>query len=374
MRILFLSHSYPPIRGGVESQNYNLAKGLKSLVEVEIIANSRGKGRLCIFLPVAFLRALWLMRTCDVCLAGNGVLAPLAAALRFFFPKKHFYCVVHGLDITFAFKKGLLPAIYRNINIPSLKRLDRLFMVGNSTISEAERAGIARSGCVFIPNGVTVSDLKRDFSRRELSRLFGAETGDKKVILRLARFVPHKGTDWFIRKVMPLLPDDVVMIAAGHRVRKNTAGDPCNFEDCENAIVENNLQGRVKLMPSLAQDDLEILLNTADLVVSPNINYPDSFEGFGINVIEAAACERVVIASNIQGLADAIKEGENGFLAEPGNAGQWAGKITEIFGRSDDFRADFGKSAASYIAANYSWDQISSRYLSEMEKPDQRRL
>ena len=368
MKILFISHSYPPIRGGVETQNYNLSRHLEKLTDTKIIANSKGKSRLPLFLPATFLRALFLMKTYDTCIVGNGVLAPLAAALKFFFPKKGFYSVVHGLDITFAFKSGLLSTIYRNINIPSLKRLDKLFMVGNFTISEAQRMGIQRSHCVFIPNGVSISDLKEDFSRDELSRLFGAPTGNKKVILRLARFVPHKGTDWFIRNVMPMLPDDVVMIAAGHRVSRNTAGDPDNFNDCEEAIKEKNLQQRVKLMPSLAQEDLKILLNTVDLVVSPNINYPGSSEGFGINVIEAAACERVVLASNLQGLGDAVKDGQNGFLVEPENVEQWVNRITEIFAEGDNFLHGFGKSARRYVEENYDWGQISARYLAEMEK------
>jgi phosphatidylinositol alpha-1,6-mannosyltransferase len=275
---------------------------------------------------------------------------------------------VHGLDITFGFKSGLLPMIYRNINIPALKRLDKLFMVGNFTISEAERAGIPRSHCVFIPNGVTVSDLRKKLPKGELSRLFGAPLGNKKVILRLARFVPHKGTDWFIRNVMPMLPDDVVMIAAGYRVSRNTAGDADNFDDCEEAVKAKNLQQRVRLMPSLPQEDLEILLNTVDLVVSPNINYPGSSEGFGINVIEAAACERVVLASDLQGLADAVKDGRNGFLVEPEDAGQWADKIIKILAGGDSFPADFGRSAGKYVEENYSWDRISARYLAEMEK------
>jgi phosphatidylinositol alpha-1,6-mannosyltransferase len=368
MKILFISHSYPPIKGGVEIQNYCLARELQKLCDTKIIANSKGKGRLPLFLPATFFRAFFLMMTRDVCLVGNGVLAPLAAALKFFFPQKRFFSVVHGLDITFGFKSGLLPMIYRNINIPALKRLDKLFMVGNFTISEAERAGIPRSHCVFIPNGVTVSDLRKKLPKGELSRLFGAPLGNKKVILRLARFVPHKGTDWFIRNVMPMLPDDVVMIAAGYRVSRNTAGDADNFDDCEEAVKAKNLQQRVRLMPSLPQEDLEILLNTVDLVVSPNINYPGSSEGFGINVIEAAACERVVLASDLQGLADAVKDGRNGFLVEPEDAGQWADKIIKILAGGDSFPADFGRSAGKYVEENYSWDRISARYLAEMEK------
>ena len=367
-KILFISHSYPPITGGVENQNYNLAQGLKKLNDTKIIANGKGKKWLPIFIPVTFFKAVFLMMEYDICLVGNGVLAPVAALLKIFHPDKKFFSVVHGLDITFTHKGGILPKIYKSINIPSLKVLDKLFMVGNFTIREAEKIGIARDHCVFIPNGVYVQELRKEHSREELNEIFGSNATDKKVILRLARFVPHKGTEWFIRNVMPKLPEDVVMIATGHRVGKSTAGDPDNFEDCEKAIKDENLEDKVKLMPNISQESLEVLLNTVDLVVSPNINYPGSSEGFGINVVEAAACERVVLASNMQGLADAVKDGQNGFLLEPENADAWRTKIQEIFEKDENYLVDFGKKAREFVEENFSWERICRKYLEEMRR------
>ncbi|MGK2848546.1 MAG: glycosyltransferase family 4 protein [Minisyncoccota bacterium] len=367
-RILFISHSYPPIMGGVESQNFHLARGLSQITDVKIIANGKGKIWLPIFIPFAFLRSIFFMIRYDVCLVGNGVLAPVAAALKFLYPRKKFFSVVHGLDITFASKKGILSRIYRVANIPSLKVLDGLFMVGNATIEEAVKIGVPRELCVFIPNGVSPELLRKSHSREKLSTLFGDDVFGKKVILRLARFVPHKGTSWFIRNVMPKLGKDIVMIAAGHRVARNTAGDPDNFIDCERIVREKGLEARVKLLPSLSQEDVNVLLNTADLVVSPNIRYPGSMEGFGINVIEASACGRMVLASNLEGLADAVKEGKNGFLLEPENANVWANAIEKLFAKNGTYFEDFGMEAAKFTEENFSWDSISRRYLEGIRK------
>jgi len=367
-KLLFISHTYPPILGGVENQNYNLAKNLAEIIPTKIISNRQGKFWLPFFIPLSFLQAFFLMMNYDICLVGNGVLAPLAAVLKFFHPKKKFFSVVHGLDITFPQKKGFLPKIYKNINIPSLKKLDKLFMVGNFTINEAEKVGIPKNKCIFIPNGVPIADFKKNYTRENLSSLFGADTKNKKVILRLGRFVPHKGTYWFIQNIMPKLPEDVVLIATGYRVAKKTAGDPDNFQDCQKAIQENHLENRVKLLPTLPQKDLEILLDTVDLVVSPNINYPGSSEGFGINVLEAAVREKIVVASNLQGLADAVKDGKNGFLVEPENIEQWVKKINAIFAAGSEFSKNFGKMARKYVEENFSWKKIAQKYLEEMKK------
>ena len=89
-------------------------------------------------------------------------------------------------------------------------------------------------------------------------------------------------------------------------------------------------------------------------------------EGFGITAIEAAACGRVVLASNLEGLKDAINDGQNGFLLEPGNAEIWTEKIKEVL-LNDSFRKEFGEKAKQYTVEHYSWDKIAQRYLEVMK-------
>lgn len=372
MKILFISHSYPPLVGGIENQNRDLSQGLAKIAKVKVIANGHGKWFLPFFTPTAFLRAFFLMMNYDVCLFGSGVLTPIGQILKFFHPKKKFFSVIHGLDVTYSNKTNFLAKTYKKINIPALKKMDKLFAVGNHTISEAVKAGIDKERCVFIPNGVNPEAFKEEHTRDELSKLFGKNTKERKVILRLARFVPHKGTSWFIENIMPRLPEHVVMIAAGNRVDKNTAGDKDDYPKCEQAIIDHNLQDRVKLMPCLPQPDVKTLLNIVDLVVSPNIKISGSMEGFGINVIEAGACGRVVIASNFEGLADAVIDGKNGFLVERENVQQWTKKIMAILDAKQEFRDRFGKRAEKFVKNNFSWDKICQKYLDEMKRIEHR--
>jgi len=78
-------------------------------------------------------------------------------------------------------------------------------------------------------------------------------------------------------------------------------------------LRKKNLGSRVWLFPNIPEQQKKTLLNAADLVVSPNIKVPGTMEGFGINVVEAAVCGRMVAASALEGLKDAVKENENGF-------------------------------------------------------------
>jgi glycosyltransferase involved in cell wall biosynthesis len=281
--------------------------------------------------------------------------------LRLFHPKKKFVSVVHGLDITYAHKKSLMGKIYRWINIPSLKKLNKLIMVGNHTITEAVELNIPREKCFFIPNGFEKSICK-NHTRKELEKILNIDITNKKVILRVGRFVRHKGLLWFIENVMPKLPENYALVAAGGRVSQKTAGDNDIYTDCQKAIKKLGLKKRIELIPNIPQNKMNILFNTADLFISPNIKVHGSMEGFGINAIEGSACQKVVVASKLEGLQDAIYDGKNGFLVEPENADKWAEKIKAIL-EADDFREGFGKRAQEFTNQNFSWEKVSQSYL-----------
>jgi phosphatidylinositol alpha-1,6-mannosyltransferase len=367
LRILFISRAYPPVWGGVEMQNYGIAKALSVSTEVRIIANGRGKKFLPFFLPWVILKSLFILASYDVVLFGDGVLSPLGVFLKFFYKKKKFISIIHGLDITFAHKRSLLGKIYRTINIPSLKKLDKLIMVGNETINQAVRVGISRERCVFIPNGLDVDEIKADYTRLDLEKLLNKKIDEKKIMFRGGRIVKHKGVEWFIKQVMPRLPKNYILVAAGCAVAAKTAGDENNYPNCVKAVKELGLENRVKFFINLSREDIKILFNTCDVFIQPNIKVPGSMEGFGITAIEGAACERVVLASNIEGLKDAIKDGKNGILLDSGNAKVWENKIKEVL-ENDNFRQDFGKKAREFVKENFAWEKISKRYLEEIEK------
>ncbi|MFA4817367.1 MAG: glycosyltransferase family 4 protein [Parcubacteria group bacterium] len=367
MKILYISHTFPPIWGGLERQNFYLSESLKKHAEVKVISNAKGKKWLPIFLPLAFLRALFLMSSFDACLLGSGVLSPLGAVLKIIYPRKKVFSTVHGLDITFVHNTGILSKIYKYINIPSLKKIDKLFMVGNHTIDEAEKVGISRGHCVFIPNGIVPEDLQTTGFREDTAKILGTDTANKKIILRIARFVPHKGVEWFLRNVLPELPENYFFVAVGGRVSAKAAGNKDTYPACEKTIRELRLENRAKLIPDINENDKLVLLNCADLYVSPNVKVTGYMEGFGITAIEGAACAKVVLASDIEGLKDAIIDGENGFLVEHENANAWISKINEVLA-DDNFRESFGQKARQYVLDNFTWDKIALRYLEEIKK------
>ena len=370
---MFVSRAYPPVLGGIEDQNYNLGKALQALTPTRIIANKKGKKNLPFFVLRLFAQFPFILHKYDVILFGDGVLAPVGEFFKVFYRRQKFVSVIHGLDITYAYQNSIMGKIYRFFNIPALKNLDHLIMVGNHTISEAVKIGAAKEKCTFIPNGINIDKVYEPHSRNNLEELLAEKSGldkeyfkNKKVLLRVGRFVPHKGLHWFIDKVMPLLPNDFILVGAGGYNPKAT-GDSENYTLCKKYIKKYGLEKRVFLFPNVSQSKMNILFNTADLYISPNIEIKGSMEGFGLNVLEAVVCERLVLSSDLQGLKDAIKDGVNGFLVEPENALAWQEKIEEL--TSPDFpKKEFIAQAKKYTLDNFTWDKIGRKYVELLRK------
>ncbi|MGH8104298.1 MAG: glycosyltransferase family 4 protein [bacterium] len=73
--------------------------------------------------------------------------------------------------------------------------------------------------------------------------------------------------------------------------------------------------------------DVALAYSAMDLCVMPS-TVP---EAFGRTVIEAMACRRPVIASNLGGVLDIIENGSNGLLFPAGDAGALADRISLLF-------------------------------------------
>ena len=122
-------------------------------------------------------------------------------------------------------------------------------------------------------------------------------------------------------------------------------------------IAASGLANRVKLLPGLRNDDLELIqaFHACDLFVLPSMHEP-----FGIVVLEAWSAGKPVIASRIGGLQALVREGETGIFIDP-NApdapADLAAKM-ERFARAPELRHAIGHAGHKEALSAYDWAQI----------------
>lgn len=346
MRILFVSRSFPPSVGGIEQQNAELARFLGQECTLTLIANRRGKRFLPIFYPWAIIQTIWLLPRHDVLLLGDGVLALLGAIAKLFYPRKAVVSVLHGLDITY--RSGLYQKLWVH---GAFRSLDGAIAVSHATKDEAVQRGFDESKIFVIPNGIESARFRFPSDRAMLSSLLGFDTTESVILLTVGRLVKRKGAAWFIRHVLPLLPPEFHYVVAGSGPEEVVIRE---------TITETNAKARVHLLGRVNDANKKILLANADVFVQPNIPVPGDMEGFGIAVIEASAAGLPVVASRLEGLADAVSNGQNGRLVAPLDAPAFALAITSL--RDKTAREEERLRGQAFTAEYFDWGVIGRRY------------
>lgn len=353
LRILFISRAFPPIVGGIERQNYEIYRHLSEKTDTKLVANRHGKYFLPIFIPYAIVYVLLRGGRYDVILLGDGILAVIAWALRLFNSRTLVCCILHGLDLTFPH------SLYQRFWVGRfMKKVDVLIPVSHQTAKEAIDRGLADQQCEIISNGVNPDDFTDKYDPQSLHRLLGYDTGDKYIILTVGRLIKRKGVHWFIENVLPKLDEKIVYIVAG---------DGPMIGTIKTIIKQKKLDLRVLLTGRVGDADIRLLYAAADLYVQPNIRVEGDMEGFGLVVLEAGASGLPVIASRLEGLADAISDGNNGQLVEPGNVEEYVTHIHDLL-HDKTVRRDSVQLARDFVRRHFNWNTIADKYMSTFTK------
>lgn len=326
--ILFVSRNYPPQIGGLETFSYSLIHQFQKHGQCYKIVLKKNRNHLIWFIPYLFVKALvWQKRydignihLCDAVLSPVGVLLGQITRARI-------SITIHGLDITYP------NLLYQKIIPWCISRLDKVVCVSKATRFACLDRDIPFEKCLVIPNGVdqlkTVARESRENCRRLISKQIGIDLIKRKLLLTVGRLVERKGIAWFVEEVMPKLDNSFVYIVAG---------DGPEGGRIERIIKENRLEYSVILMGRVSDETRNRLFHSADIFVMPNITVRDDIEGFGIVAIEAGSCGLPVVASNLQGIRDAVLDGKTGYLVEEKNVNGFAGQIAKMDLKRNDVR------------------------------------
>ena len=105
----------------------------------------------------------------------------------------------------------------------------------------------------------------------------------------------------------------------------------------------------------------ETLMATADVFCLPSYR-----EGFGLVVVEAAACGIPSIASRIYGLTDAVQEGVTGLLHQPGNVSEIQACLVK-FVNDKDLRIQMGQAARKRAVALFNEKRVTGELVSFLD-------
>jgi len=222
----------------------------------------------------------------------------------------------------------------------TLKQADKIITVSNATKEYVLSLGANPNKIKVLHNGV---DLKRfkplPLVKAEMRKKLGIPK-DAKVVLTVRRLVYKNGVDTLID-------------AANLAVKKKPAlvfiiaGKGPDMASVQSQIEQLGLEKNIKLTGFVADQDLSLYYNTADLFVLPS----KSGEGLPLVALEAMACGLPVIATNVGGINEIMVKGF-GKLVPANNPEALTDAILEFA----DINSDTGELRA-IVEAQYSWDK-----------------
>jgi len=202
-----------------------------------------------------------------------------------------------GHDRLARFYEGLARALYA--------RVDLVFSVSHATTDLLAEAGVHHAKLRTVPNPVSLPPPARS----------DQGSGSPGALLFVGRLSREKGLHVLLRA---LASDGIP-----EGLRLDVAGDgPCAGE-WKALCTSLGLDGRVRWLGM--RSDIPDLLAESEAMVLPSLR-----EGLPLAVLEATSCEIPVIASRVGGVPEAVWEGENAILVEPGDIETWARALRSL--------------------------------------------
>lgn len=341
---LFITRNFPPQVGGLENYSYHLIKEFEKRFSICKISLGRPRIHLIWFLPYCCLKALYLwhrykLQTIHLC---DGLLAPVGILLKWT-TRARISITVHGLDITYPL------ALYQKLIPACIARLDKIICVSHSTRDECVRRKIPEPKCRVILNGIDPAEFELSETDRGkqllLAELLPSGSKGGKLLLSVGRLVKRKGIRWFIECVMTHL---------GEEYRYVVAGQGPESAKIRASVRMLGLENRVFVLGRVSDTTRKLLYHSADMFIMPNIECPNDVEGFGITAIEAGICGLPVVASNLQGLRDAVLNEKTGYLVAPGDPEGFVDCITSMRLQNESVR--------EMVHETFNWTTIGRRY------------
>lgn len=259
----------------------------------------------------------------------NGTLAKIVGTLIGRKNKKPVIWHVRNIQQTW-FMKSLME------RLSGFRCVKEIICVSQATAEPFKRA---KSKIHVVYNGIDSADFDRESVRGSLREEFSIPS-DTVLIGNTGRVVPRKGYLEFIDTVSRIISDSNMK----SKMKFVIVGDTPWFFPKNHLRELEDYAERLGVRDSFIftgyRKDVRPYLRDFDLFVIPS-NYPDPFPR---SVIEAMAFSLPVVGFSIGGIAEAVEDGETGFLCGPGDF-EKIGESISVLVRDAETRNKMGRNS-----------------------------
>ncbi len=249
---------------------------------------------------------------------------------------------------------GIANSIAQFYNLTSLKlvlkRADRIIITQPGYLESSPYLKHHEHKIEVIPVGVDTERFTPVKMDKEENVLFFLSVLDA--------FHEYKGLQYLI-KALAIVKGEI------RDVKLIVGGDGELLEYYKRIAESMNLKDNIEFVGFIPDKEIVAFYNKCDVFVLPSSSRGQ--EGFGMVLLEAMACEKPVIATDIVGAAKEIKECNAGMIVMPKDVKGLANAIINVL-QDKKIANEMGKNGRILIEKKYSWERIVDSLLEVYQK------
>lgn len=247
-------------------------------------------------------------------------------------------------------QKALAP-LYTPLLNAVLHEADAIIVATPKHITSSKFLGYFSAKCHVVHYGVDISKFEEN-PKSETKATYWREKYKKPIILFTGRLVYYKGVKYLV-SAMKNVPDAHLVIVGKGPLQK----------ELEEIAVK--CPNNVSFIPFLSETDLIAMYKASEIFVLPSV---ENSEGFGIVQIEAMACGKPVITTDLEtGVTYVNQHGKTGLVVPKCNSQALAEAINELLANSA-MRSEMGNVAKSRVIKEFTVEGMVNKTLDVYNK------
>lgn len=263
-----------------------------------------------------------------------------------------------AVDLGTAREWGFRYRLSRALETYALKRADAVTCICEGLRSEIAARGVSSERITVIPNAVDIDRFsahgEEDASLRRALGLDGAV-----VLGFVGSFYAYEGLGLLLDALPAILREEP-------RARVLLVGGGPQDALLKERAARLDAAGKVIFTGRVPHADVDHYYDLVDVLVYPRLSMRLTDLVTPLKPLEAMAQGRLLIASDVGGHRELIRDGVNGFLFPAGNASALAAKVLEVLGHPETWAA-VKASGRRYVESERNWRRSVARYRSVYE-------
>ena len=278
---------------------------------------------------------------------GSKLGIPVVYEIRAFWEDA---AVDHGTYSQHSWKYRLV----RTIETWACRRASQVAVLCNGIKDDLMQRGIPKDKLTVVFNGINPEDFRALDRDEQLAASLG--TTGKKVLGFVGSFYRYEGLDLLVRAFAKLCEkrDDIVLVLVGGGEME---------KELREQIEKANIQGQVVIPGRFPHEKIPAIYSLIDILVYPRYSMRLTELVTPLKPLEAMAMSKPLVASDIGGHRELIRNEFTGLLFAPGNVGSLVATLQRLLD-DDGIRRKLAAQENEWVRQNHTWSKTTAIYSS----------